>query len=211
MKKVMVYLTAVLLAFPFLSALGEADVSGYYDALLEIDNEAIVLEELNIILTPQGHGRLIMEDSSGITFDYTVQNGDITTDFSDFTMKMLEDDRILVLMDDMEFPFQKRADIRHDPMLTGTWRTTAMTKEDVSISQTFLEALGLSIEMTAYDSGAIDWQAKSDKVSNVAQGWGVDEQGLYFKNGTGTHRIIINGDALELVFSDGDSMTFARQ
>ena len=181
------------------------DLFGYYDCELlgELDPDIV------LILTPGGHGRL-SNSTSSVTFDYDLSNGRIVPDTDQITLSPDGTGRILCHTDYLDITFVRRPPVSGNWDLTGSWSLTEMEGSGSHYSSSSLKLLGISIDFTAYDDGSIDWFAVSDSISRVAQGWGIDDTGLYFHNGERV-ACTLDGNRLTMRYAGGSRMIFDRQ
>ena len=168
-------------------------------------------QDINLILSPKGNGRVI-NSSGSVTFKYSVKDGEIITD--DVTMQMWLDPegRVNLAADTMTLRFVKRGYSSSDAaQIAGIWKLKAMILKGQRLDRALLSAAGISIVMTVYENGAIDWYAVTDEEATLAQGWGKDNGGYYFKNGEDIYTLKIDGEEMEITFSSGDqALLFER-
>lgn len=187
------------------------DVSGCYDLVFEWGNETEVDKELNIFLTPLGHGRLNNSNSS-ITFDYTIVGNRIDTGNSECSMTYEGNGRITLHLTvegiELDLPYIRRENVEVNPTMAGKWKLKSMKQNSTVYSEQMLKLIGVTIEITCYENGTIDWYAKTDTEGYTAQGWGVDDMGLYFDNGADLQRVTITGDIMEIkMYTSGGVVT----
>ena len=161
------------------SASGIEDVAGFYD----IEMTGVRNTNNTLILTPGGHGRLSSSTSS-VIFNYEVRDGQILPDTDDAVFSLGDDGSVTIRIDDISLRYVKRSPVAGSPRMTGKWKASKMITNGMNIDSAMLGILGLSIDFTAYDDGTIDWYAVSDTEGWTAQGWGIDEDGLYLYNGS---------------------------
>ena len=189
-------LAILMLCTLFCAALAEDDFSGFYD----VSMYGQIVPDINLILTPGGHGRLINSTDS-VTFDYTIENGLPVTETSEMELIPGENSmRMHFASDDLDITldFVKRDDVQDDMGFIGSWVMCGLEGNGQVYSKDVLATLGISGDMQVYANGAIDWHAITNEESRVAQGWGVDDQGIYIKNGAFVARITVDGDTVKM-------------
>lgn len=206
MKKVLIWtvMIAVMLSISVAFATEEytyEDVSGFYDVVFEWEGEYEVDESISIILTPNGYGR-VTNSTSSYTFDYHIEGNKVLTDNDELTLTIQDDGRIIYHLTyegfSMDLPYLKRENVNAEETMVGKWKLRSMKQNTTYYSPDVLKLLDLTIEMTIYENGTVDWYAKSNSISNVAQGWGVDNLGLYLQNGEKRQRVSVEEDTLEM-------------
>lgn len=194
-RKLFSLMLALLLALSLTAALAE-DFDGFYDfnAPYGLDTD------INLILTPDGHGRLINSTSS-ICFDFTVEDGRLvpTTDADKLTLELGENGRITATVANIPIEFIKREEVVGGEAIVGTWMITGLQSGLTTYTPETLAQVGLQVDAIFYPSGAVTWHAVTDSDSTVAQGWGVDDEGFYVHNGDVVMRVAMDGDTLELI------------
>ena len=193
---------ALVLALSLTAALAE-DFDGFYDfdATYGLDTD------INLILTPDGHGRLINSTSS-INFDFTVEDNRLvpTVDADKLTLELDGNGRVTATVTGIPLQFIKRADVDGGEDIVGTWSATGMESGGITYGSEMLTLAGIRLDATFYPSGAVSWHAVTDSDSTLAQGWGVDGEGFYVHNGAALLRLTLDGDTLTLVHpGDGNS------
>ena len=181
------------------------DIRGYYtgEILGEKDPDIV------LILTPGGYGRLSNSTSSYV-FTYTLSGNRIIPDTDEFVISAAGEGRIRLESDMINFTFVRSEMAGVSPDLTGKWSLEELGSGKTHYSSAMLRAAGMSIDFTAYADGSIDWRAVTDSVTDAAQGWGVDENGLFFHNGRNIP-CTLDGDRLTMTTSDGITFVFLRQ
>ncbi len=181
------------------------DIRGYYTAEVLGEKDPDIV----LILTPGGHGRL-SNSSSSFTFTYTLSGNGIVSDTNEFSLLPAGKDRIRMEseMIDILFVRNEMADV--SPALTGKWSLAELRNGSVHYSSAMLRAAGMSVDFTAYADGSIDWHAVTDTVADAAQGWGTDENGLFFHNGRNIP-CTLDGEELTMTTADGITFVFLRQ
>ncbi|MBR6705717.1 MAG: hypothetical protein IKI84_03430 [Clostridia bacterium] len=184
-------------------AFGTEDIAGVYDIELLGEKNP----DVTLILTRGGNGRM-SNASSSVTFEFEVREGQILPDTDQITISRGEDGSVTIHFEGSRFRFVKRDPVAGPPRMTGKWKADKIIANGTTMDSVMLGILGLTIELTAYDDGSIDWYAVSDSVSWTAQGWGIDENGLYLYNGSrnpctlenGSLVLSLNGDRNQQVF-----------
>lgn len=217
MKKILVWATVLMMMAGVFSAFAAEeyscdDMSGFYDIVFEFADESEVDESMTVILTPNGCGRMNTSDYS-VTFDYYIDGNYIRTSYDDLFMMIESDQRIVFHLSmegiSMDLPYIKRENVNAEKTMTGKWELTGMQQGTTVYSEYMLDLIGVEAEMTCYENGTVDWYAKTDSVSNVAQGWGTDALGLYLQNGSERQRITIDKDTLKMVSDNsGGQVTY---
>ena len=156
--------------------------------------------DINLILTPKGHGRLINRTSS-VNFDFTVENGQIVPSSPELSLTVTGEDEVTVEISGMSLVFRRRPPVTDGEVLTGSWEAVGLRGRGTVMDETMLRLSGIRIYFTAYPSGAIDWYALTDSESELAQGWGRDGEGLYVKNGDSTMRCTVDGNLLTMTMN----------
>ena len=191
-RKLLSLVMALMLALGLAGALAEA-FEGFYD----FDAPYGLDTDINLILTPDGHGRLI-NSSGSVSFDFTEEDGRLVPD-SDQLLLVVNGDRALATVAGMSLEFVRRADVEGGEAVVGAWKIVGMDNNGIHYDTA---AIGVSVEAVFYPSGAVSWHAVTDSDSTLAQGWGVDGVGFYMKNGDTTIRILPEDDTLTLVYPD---------
>ena len=181
------------------------DLPGYYDCELLGERDTDIV----LILTPGGHGRM-SNSTSSVNFDYELSGGRILMKTNEISLTPVGEGRILFHSDYTDVTFVRRPDVSGAWDLTGDWHLTEMSRNGVHYSSSTLKMIGVSIDFTAYADGTVDWHAVSDSASHLAQGWGIDENGLYFHNG---NRVpcTLEGDRLTMQPEPSGSLVFVRE
>ena len=183
------------------AALSIGDVTGFYD--LELLGERNT--DITLILTPGGYGRM-SNSTSSITFDYEIRDGQIVPDTDeDISITLGEDGSVTFHYDYLDLVFVKRESVAGSPRMTGRWKATQMSVNGATIESALLEILGLGIDFTAYDDGTVDWHSVSDSEDWIAQGWGIDEEGLYLYNGRRNPCTLEDGVLTFLYYDDNSN------
>lgn len=209
-RKFFSLILALLLALSLTAALAE-DFDGFYD----FDAPYGLDTDINLILTPDGHGRLINSTSS-VNFDFAVEGDRLVPESDQLTLELNGNGRVTASVTGIAIDFIKRADVAGGEDIVGTWSITGMESGGITYSADMLTLAGLKLDVTFYPSGAVSWHAVTDSDSTVAQGWGVDGTDFYVHNGDARLRLALDGDTLTLVHpGDGASQgevkyTFGR-
>ena len=183
---------ALLLALGLTGALAEG-FEGFYD----LDAPYGLDTDINMILTPDGHGRLI-NSSGSVNFDFTEQDGRLVPNHDQLALE-LNGDRVTATVAGTLLEFVKRPDVVGGEAIAGAWKIIGMDNSGIHYDTA---ALGLSVDAVLYPSGAVSWHAVTDSDSTVAQGWGVDGEGFYMKNGDATLRLLPEDDTLKCIYPD---------
>ena len=192
-RKLLSLMLALLLALGLTAALAE-DFDGFYD----FDAPYGLDTDINLILTPDGHGRLINSTSS-VNFDFAVEGDRLVPESDQLTLELNGNGRVTASVTGIAIDFIKRADVAGGEDIVGTWSITGMESGGITYSADMLTLAGLKLDVTFYPSGAVSWHAVTDSDSTLAQGWGADDEGFYVNNGDVIVRAELEGDTLTLI------------
>ena len=189
----------------FSASFGVGDLAGFYD----LDMLGEKHTDATLIFIPGGHGRM-SNPSGSVVFDYEIRDGQIVLlDTDGTTITREQAGKVVLHSEGLDLTFVRRDPVAGSPRMTGKWKAVKMITNGVTIDSSMLSILGLAIEFTAYDDGTMDWYAVSDTTSWAAQGWGIDENGLYLYNGSrnpcslegGDLVLSMNGNSSQIFFS----------